>query len=87
LLIDFNYTHEPVKGSFPFPAFGPLSLLKESRMNHMGKLAFRWIYWHVLLKGTHIPFVSSAMSEKGKNFEKFSQLTKSINNHGKNNSR
>jgi sulfide:quinone oxidoreductase len=44
LLIDFNYTHEPVEGTFPFPGVGPLRLLKESRMNHMGKLAFRWIY-------------------------------------------
>lgn len=66
LLIDFNYTHEPVEGSFPFAGIGPLRLLKESRMNHMGKLAFRWIYWNVLLKGTHIPFVSATMSESGK---------------------
>jgi sulfide:quinone oxidoreductase len=70
LLIDFNYTHEPVGGSFPFAGLGPLSLLKESRMNHMGKLAFRWIYWNVLLKGTHIPFVSATMSENGKHYEK-----------------
>jgi sulfide:quinone oxidoreductase len=69
LLIDFNYTHEPVEGSFPFAGIGPLRLLKESRMNHMGKLAFRWIYWNVLLKGTHIPFVSATMSEKGKHYE------------------
>lgn len=62
LLIDFNYTHEPVEGSFPFQGIGPLRLLKESRMNHMGKLAFRWIYWNVLLKGTHIPFVPATMS-------------------------
>jgi sulfide:quinone oxidoreductase len=68
LLIDFNYTHEPVEGSFPFAGIGPLSLLKESRMNHMGKLAFRWIYWNVLLKGTHIPFVSATMSESGKHY-------------------
>lgn len=68
LLIDFNYTHEPVEGSFPFPGVGPLRLLKESRMNHMGKLAFRWIYWNVLLKGTHIPFVSATMSEAGKHY-------------------
>ncbi len=68
LLIDFNYTHEPVEGSFPFAGIGPLRLLKESRMNHMGKLAFRWIYWNMLLKGTHIPFVSTAMSESGKNY-------------------
>lgn len=68
LLIDFNYTHEPVEGTFPFPGIGPLRLLKESRMNHMGKLAFRWIYWNVLLKGTHIPFVSATMSESGKHY-------------------
>jgi sulfide:quinone oxidoreductase len=48
LLIDFNYTHEPVEGTFPFPGVGPLRLLKESRMNNMGKLAFRWIYWNML---------------------------------------
>ena len=70
LLIDFNYTHEPVEGTFPFAGLGPLRLLKESRMNHMGKLAFRWIYWNMLLKGTHIPFVSATMSESGKHYEK-----------------
>ncbi|MDZ4682988.1 MAG: FAD/NAD(P)-binding oxidoreductase [Saprospiraceae bacterium] len=69
LLIDFNYTHEPVEGTFPFPGIGPLRLLKESRINHMGKLAFRWIYWNMLLKGTHIPFVSATMSESGKQFD------------------
>lgn len=69
LLIDFNYTHEPVEGTFPFPGIGPLRLLKESRINHMGKLAFRWIYWNMLLKGTHIPFVSATMQEGGKNFD------------------
>lgn len=69
LLIDFNYSHEPVEGTFPFPGVGPLRLLKESRVNHMGKLAFRWIYWNMLLKGTHIPFVSATMQEAGKNFD------------------
>lgn len=68
LLIDFNYTHEPVEGTFPFPGIGPLRLLKESRINHMGKLAFRWIYWNMLLKGTHIPFVSTTMQTEGKHF-------------------
>ncbi len=69
LLIDFNYTHEPVEGTFPFPGIGPLRLLKESRMNHMGKLAFRWIYWNMLLKGHAIPFVSNTMQEAGKHFD------------------
>jgi sulfide:quinone oxidoreductase len=69
LLIDFNYTHEPVEGTFPFPGVGPLRLLKESRANHMGKMAFRWVYWNMLIKGVHIPFVSATMSEKGKKFQ------------------
>ena len=69
LLIEFNYTHEPVEGTFPLPGIGPLKLLKESRTNHMGKMAFRWIYWNMLIKGRHIPFVSTNMTEKGKHFE------------------
>lgn len=69
LLIDFNYTHEPVEGSFPLGNLGPLQLLKESRMNHMGKLAFRWVYWNMLLKGIPIPFVPATMSEAGKHLE------------------
>lgn len=69
LLIDFNYTHEPVSGTFPFPGIGPLKLLKESHMNHYGKLAFRWIYWNMLIKGKHIPFISTQMQEAGKNYE------------------
>jgi sulfide:quinone oxidoreductase len=68
LLIDFNYTHEPVTGTFPFPGIGPLQLLKESMLNHWGKLAFRWIYWNMLLKGIPIPFVGSHMKTAGKNY-------------------
>ena len=67
LLIDFNYKQEPVTGNFPFAIIGPLKLLKESIFNHWGKLAFRWIYWNVLLKGIPIPFVSRNMSTTGKN--------------------
>lgn len=70
LLIDFNYTQEPVEGKFPFAGFGPLSLLKESRVNHLGKLAFRWIYWNVLLRGLPIPFVPAAMKTAGKEISK-----------------
>lgn len=69
LLIDFNYTQEPVEGVFPLPGVGPLSLLKESRVNHLGKMAFRWVYWHMLLKGRPIPFVSAKMKESGKILE------------------
>jgi sulfide:quinone oxidoreductase len=66
LLIDFNYDQEPVHGTFPFAKIGPLKLLKESIFNHWGKLAFRWIYWNMLLKGIAIPFISRNMSYKGK---------------------
>lgn len=69
LLIDFNYDQEPVHGNFPFATIGPLKLLKESVFNHWGKLAFRWIYWNMLLKGIPIPFVGRNMSFKGKIFD------------------
>ncbi|WGH76308.1 FAD/NAD(P)-binding oxidoreductase [Tenacibaculum tangerinum] len=69
LLIDFNYEQEPVPGTFPFAGVGPLQLLKESVLNHWGKLAFRWIYWNMLLKGISIPFVSARMSKKGKKIQ------------------
>lgn len=65
-LIDFNYDVEPVEGAFPFPILGPFPLLKESRVNHLGKMAFKHIYWHMLLKGIPIPGVPAKMSEKGK---------------------
>jgi len=65
LLIDFNYDTEPLPGRFPTPA-GPLPLLRESRLNHLGKLMFQWFYWHGLLPGREIPGVGPAMSMAGK---------------------
>jgi sulfide:quinone oxidoreductase len=65
LLIDFNYKTEPLPGMFPIPMIGPLPLLKESYLNHLGKLAFRWIYWNLLLRGRPIP-IPSLMSMAGK---------------------
>jgi sulfide:quinone oxidoreductase len=65
LLIDFNYDHEPVPGRFPTAA-GPLSLLRESRVNHLGKLMFQWLYWHVLLPGREMPLVGPEMPSRGK---------------------
>ena len=67
MLIDFNYEQEPVDGTFPIAGVGPLRLLKESVLNHWGKLAFRWIYWNMLLKGIPIPMVSRNMKIAGKN--------------------
>lgn len=65
LLIDFNYETEPLPGKFPIPGVGPFSLLRESRMNHLGKMGFKWFYWNVLLKGKNLP-MEPHMSMKGK---------------------
>jgi sulfide:quinone oxidoreductase len=64
LLIDFNYDTEPLPGHFP-TAFG-LPLLRESRLNHLGKLAFQWVYWHALLPGRELPGIGPAMPTSGK---------------------
>ena len=65
ILIDFNYDVEPLPGKYPLPGFGPFSLLKESPVNHWGKMMFRWIYWNMLLKGEEMPF-ESQMTMAGK---------------------
>jgi sulfide:quinone oxidoreductase len=65
ILIDFNYDVEPLPGKYPLPGFGPFSLLQESAANHWGKMAFRWLYWNVLLKGGEMPF-ESQMNLAGK---------------------
>lgn len=64
-LIDFNYVTEPLPGKFPFALVGPMDLLKVTRANHYGKLAFKWVYWHLLLTGKKLP-VSTNMSMSGK---------------------
>jgi len=65
ILIDFNYDVEPLPGKYPLPGIGPFSLLKESAINHWGKLAFRWMYWNLLLRGEELP-LESQMSMAGK---------------------
>jgi sulfide:quinone oxidoreductase len=65
LLLDFNYDTQPLPGTYPVPALGPFHLLEETRLNHWGKLAFRWAYWHVLLPGRSVP-LPSQMSMSGK---------------------
>jgi len=55
ILIDFNYDTEPLPGRFPIPGVGPFTLLEESHVNHWGKLAFRWAYWNLLVKGEELP--------------------------------
>ena len=55
MLIDFNYDTEPLPGKYPLPGIGPFSLLKETEMNHWGKMMFKWVYWNLLLKGKEMP--------------------------------
>ncbi|MCP4434887.1 MAG: NAD(P)/FAD-dependent oxidoreductase [Actinomycetia bacterium] len=64
MLIDFNYEQEPVPGHFPAQIGMPL--MKESRMNHLGKLMFQWFYWHALLPGRDIPGIGHDMPMAGK---------------------
>ncbi|MEU0538143.1 NAD(P)/FAD-dependent oxidoreductase [Amycolatopsis tolypomycina] len=66
LLLDFNYETGPLPGHFPAEA--GLPLLKESRLNHLGKLVSSWFYWHHLLPGRDLPGMSSAMPLVGKQF-------------------
>ena len=66
LLLDFNYDTEPLTGHFPFPKVGPMTLLGESRANHLGKLAFRHVYWNALLPGRPLG-LKAEMSMAGKN--------------------
>jgi sulfide:quinone oxidoreductase len=65
LLIDFNYDTEPLPGDYPMPGLGPMRLLRETRVNHWGKRAFAWLYWHILLPGRPLP-LPAAMSMAGK---------------------
>ncbi len=55
ILIDFNYDQEPLPGTYPVPGLGPFSLLKETRINHIGKMTFRWMYWNILMRGRGLP--------------------------------
>ena len=66
LLIDFDYEHEPLPGRFPRARLGPLPLLRESRINHLGKLAFQPLYWHMLLPGREIPGIGDQFTLAGK---------------------
>jgi sulfide:quinone oxidoreductase len=68
LLIDFNYDTEPLFGEYPLPGVGPFSLLKETSLNHFGKLMFKWTYWNALLPGRELP-LPALMSMAGKRTE------------------
>ncbi|MQA79673.1 MAG: NAD(P)/FAD-dependent oxidoreductase [Streptosporangiales bacterium] len=67
MLIDFNYDTEPLPGRFPSRV--GLPLLRESRLNHLGKLMFQSFYWRALLPGRSIPGITAAMPRTGKDFD------------------
>ncbi len=62
LLVDFNYDVQPLPGHYPVPALGPFTLLKETRRNHWGKLAFRWAYWNAILPALPLPITRKSPS-------------------------
>lgn len=64
-LIDFSYDQEPLPGKYPFPVVGPFDLLRETTVNHIGKLAFRYLYWDLMMRGIEVP-LPSAFSLSGK---------------------
>lgn len=72
-LIDFNYDTEPLPGKFPIPVVGPFTLLKETKMNHWGKMGFKWLYWNMLIKGRELP-LESQMSMAGKKVPKKNEV-------------
>jgi len=76
MLLDFNYDIEPLEGTFPLPHLGPFSLLEETYLNHMGKLAFKWVYWNMLLPGhlPNVPMLPAHMSFLGKDVSTAPQI-------------
>ncbi len=71
MLIDFNYDTQPLPGKYPLPGLGPFSLLKETELNHWGKLMFKWMYWNILLPGKELP-LPALMTMAGKELEEVS---------------
>jgi len=79
LLLDFNYDVEPLEGTFPIPMVGPFSLLKETYLNHVGKMVFDWIYWNMLLTGylPKVPLLPSQMNFIGKDLSTLPKIQRS----------
>ncbi len=71
VLLDFNYDQEPLPGLFPIPGIGPFALLQETRLNHLGKLSFEWMYWNILMRGLKVPLAPTmTMAGKWTDWEK-----------------
>jgi sulfide:quinone oxidoreductase len=68
VMIDFSYEQEPVFGTYPLPVIGPFSLLRETTINHWGKMAFYYMYYYLMLKGINVPLPTKfSMAGKIKN--------------------
>ena len=52
---------------------GHFTLLGESRVNHLGKLGFRFVYWNALLPGHPLP-IPPHMSMRGKHYPRKEEL-------------
>jgi len=63
------------------PMVGPFDLLKETHMNHMGKIMFDWIYWNMLLPGylPMVPMLPSQMNFVGKDMSTHPKIQQSQN--------
>jgi len=61
------------------PIVGPFELLKESYVNHMGKIIFDWIYWNMLLPGylPMVPMLPSQMNFVGKDMSTHPKIQQS----------
>lgn len=59
MLIDFSYGAEPLPGHL-----GPFPLLRESRLSHLGMLAFRPLYWSALLPGRPLPLPHAVLTDE-----------------------
>jgi len=50
--------------------------MEETHINHMGKIAFKWVYWNMLLPGhlPNVPLLPSHMNLLGKKLETAPQI-------------
>ena len=65
LLLDFDYQRQPLPGPHPLPGVGPFTLLEETSLNHAGKMLFKWVYWHLLLRGRELPLPTRSAGASG----------------------
>ena len=62
VLLDGGYD-EPAEVGRTTGGIGP-TLLKETRLNYLGKVMAEWIYWHSVLPGRDLPGVSPAATTR-----------------------